>query len=179
MGNIILIQLNSFLVYLISGVIIGIFFDIFRILRKSFHTPDIITYMEDILFWLFTGVFLLIVLFKFGNGQLRIYNIIGILIGAFIYMISISKFFIKINVIIIAFIKNIIYKLIKIILYPMKLILKMIMKLFKPFTFFVINIKKVISNCKKIITINVKNKNKSKKIVRGRRILEKNVEKYN
>lgn len=179
MGNIILIQLYSFLVYLISGVIIGIFFDIFRILRKSFHTPDIITYMEDILFWLFTGVFLLIVLFKFGNGQLRIYNIIGILIGAFIYMMSISKLFIKINVIIIAFIKNIIYKLIKIILYPMKLILKMIRKIFKPFTFFVINIKKVISNCKKIITIKVKNTNKSKKIVTERRILEKNVEKYN
>ena len=117
MENVILTQLYSFLIYLVSGIIIGLFFDIFRILRKSFHTPDFITYIEDILFWLFTGVFLIFVLFKFSNGQIRIYNVVGLLVGVIIYIISISKFFIKINVTIITFIKNIIYKILKFILY--------------------------------------------------------------
>jgi len=160
-------------------MIIGIFFDIFRILRKSFHTPDIITYIEDILFWLFTGAFLLLVLFKFGDGELRIYNIVGLLVGVIIYILSISKFFIKINVTIITFIKSIIYKIIKIILYPIKFILKIIRKMFTPFTFFVINIKKTIANFNKKLIKKAKMKNKSEKIVTERRILEKNVEKYN
>ena len=160
MENVTLIQLYSFLVYIVSGIIIGIFFDIFRILRKSFHTPDIVTYIEDILFWLFTGAFLLIVLFRFDDGQLRIYNIIGILIGVVIYILSISKYFIKINVAIINFIKKIICKIIKIFLYPIKFIFKIIKKVFKPFSFFVINIKKIVSNCRNKMTIRVKNGNK-------------------
>lgn len=179
MENVILMQLYSFFAYIISGMIIGIFFDIFRILRKSFHTPDIITYIEDILFWLFTGIFLILVLFKFSNGELRIYNILGLLIGVLIYMLSLSKFFIKINVKIITFIKNIIYKIFKFILYPLKFIFKILLKIFKPFTFFVINIKKVGSIYKKKMIKNVKNKNKTEKIVTERRILKRNVEKYN
>lgn len=179
MESIILLQIYSFFTYLISGMIIGIFFDVFRILRKSFHTPDIITYIEDILFWLFTGAFLIVVLFKFEDGQIRFYNIVGLFIGIIIYMLSISKFFIKINVAIITFIKDIVYKIIKIILYPIKFIFKMLRKICTPFTFFVINIKKIVSNCKKKMIKKVKFKNKSEKTATERRILEKNVEKYN
>ena len=142
MENAVLEELYSFLIYLTSGIIIGVFFDIFRILRKSFHTPDFITYIEDILFWIFTGFFLLFILFQFSNGEIRIYNIIGLLIGSIFYLLSISKFFIKINVFIVTFIKNIVYKIIKIISYPFFLILKIIEKFFTPFTFFVINVKK-------------------------------------
>ena len=166
MENVILAQLYSFLAYLISGMIIGVFFDVFRILRKSFHTPDFITYIEDILFWLFTGIFLILVLFNFSNGQIRIYNVVGLLIGVLVYMLFISKFFIKINVAIITFIKNIICKILKFILYPIKFIFKIIRKIFKPFTFFVINIKKVLSNFKKKMIKNVKIKNKTEKWLR-------------
>ena len=40
-------QANLFLIFTINGILIGLLFDIFRILRKSFKTPDIITYIED------------------------------------------------------------------------------------------------------------------------------------
>ena len=173
MENVILTQLYSFLIYLVSGIIIGLFFDIFRILRKSFHTPDFITYIEDILFWLFTGVFLIFVLFKFSNGQIRIYNVVGLLVGVIIYIISISKFFIKINVTIITFIKNIIYKILKFILYPIKFIFRIIRKIFKPFTFFIINIKKVLSNFKKKMIKNVKIDNKTEKNSYGKKDFRK------
>lgn len=41
-----------FIIFTLDGILIGILFDIFRILRKSFKTDDFITYIEDILFWL-------------------------------------------------------------------------------------------------------------------------------
>lgn len=179
MENAILIQLYSFFIYLISGMVIGVFFDIFRILRKSFRTPDIITYIEDIIFWLFTGFFLLCVLFQCNNGEIRIYHIIGLMIGIIFYMLSISKFFIKINVLILTFVKKVLYKIIRIILYPIKAFLKIVSKIFAPLPFFVINIKKILSNSTKNIRNKGKKIDKKEKMTTERRILKRNVEKYN
>lgn len=179
MENTILMQVYSFITYLVSGMLIGIFFDIFRILRKSFKTPDIITYIEDIIFWLFTGLFLIFILFQINNGEIRIYNIVALILGGIFYMLSISKLFIKISVSIVTCIKNIVYKIVGIILSPIKFILKILRKLFTPFTFFVINIKKGSSNFGKKVHKIVKKDKEKEKISRERRIFKRNVEKYN
>ena len=136
MDNTIAMQLYSLLIFTISGVAIGIFFDIFRILRKTFKTPDIITYIEDTIFWICTGIFFLFLLFKFNNGVIRNYVIIGIIMGVVIYILTISKYFININVTIINFFK-------KILLYPIKLICGILSKILKPFSFIVINMNKL------------------------------------
>lgn len=150
MDNTIAMQLYSLLVFTISGIAIGIFFDIFRILRRSFKTSDIITYIEDIIFWIFTGVFFLFILFKFNNGEIRSYVIIGILLGILIYMLTISRYFIKISVDIIKFLK-------KILLYPLKSVWNILVKIIKPFSFVVINIRKTFKDfCKKMFNITKK-----------------------
>lgn len=43
-------QGQIFIVFLIIGLCIGIFFDFFRALRKTFKTPDFATFIEDIIF---------------------------------------------------------------------------------------------------------------------------------
>lgn len=139
MDNTIAMQLYSLLIFTISGIAIGIFFDIFRILRRTFKTPDIITYIEDTIFWICTGLFFLFLLFKFNNGEIRNYVIIGIIMGILIYLLTISKYFIKMNVTIINFLK-------KILLYPIKLIYGILRKILSPFSFIVININKSFKN---------------------------------
>ena len=74
-------QANLFLIFVIDGLIIGLLFDTFRILRKSFKTPDFITYVEDILFGIITGLLILYSIFKFNNGELRFYLFLGIFFG--------------------------------------------------------------------------------------------------
>jgi len=177
--NTILLQLYSFLIYLISGIIIGVLFDIFRILRKSFRTPDFVTYLEDILFWLLTGIFLLFVLFQFSNGEIRVYQIIAILIGNVFYLLSISKFFIHINVAVLTFIKHIIGSILKVVLAPIKVLWTCIRKILMPLPFFVINIQKTIAKSDSKIENKKKKKNKQEKMTTERRILKRNVEKYN
>jgi len=102
-------QLFNLFISILTGIIIGILFDIFRIIRKSFKTPDFITYIEDILFWILAGLILLFNLFVFNNGELRIYIFIGLIFGLFIYMLTLSKYFIKISVGILVFIKKVFY----------------------------------------------------------------------
>lgn len=161
MQNTIIIQLTSLMIFFMSGIVIGILFDIFRILRKSFKTPDIITYIEDICFWLLTGSILLYLLFKTNDGEIRLYNIIGIITGNLLYMIYISKYFIKINVKILLSLKKICIKIFNIIFLPIKISFKFLKKILKPISFLVINIKKSTFN---ILSLN---KNNEEKIVKS------------
>lgn len=143
-------QAYLFLVFTINGIIIGLLFDIFRILRKSFKTSDIITYIQDILFWILTGLILLYSIFTFSNGEVRFYMFLGVFLGCLIYMLLFSKYFININVKIIMIIKNIVNKILSIIIFPLKLILTFIKKIFfKPINFITINIKKFELNSQK------------------------------
>ena len=73
-------QIHLFYIFTLTGILIGILFDIFRIARKSFNTSDFITHIEDILFLLIAGVLLFFTIFKFNNGEIRSYVIIGIVV---------------------------------------------------------------------------------------------------
>lgn len=140
MGDLAQSQAYVFVIYILSGILIGIFFDIFRVYRRSFKTPDFITYIQDILFWVLTGIFLLFVIFKFNNGELRWYIFLGALLGTLLYMLIFSKHFIKINVAILTFIKNIFLKIWEIIMIPIRWIRKIV---FKPISFVFINVRKL------------------------------------
>ncbi len=136
-------QVYLFLIFIVNGVIIGILFDFFRILRKSFKTNDVITYFEDLLFWILTGFSILYFIFAFNNGEIRLFMFLGIAIGITLYMLIFSSLFIKINVTIITFFKKVFIKVFEIILIPFKFIKKLF---FKPFSFIFINIRKSFTN---------------------------------
>lgn len=129
MSELISNQLYVFLIYCLCGIIIGLFFDIFRILRKSFRTPDIVTYIEDIIFWILTGLFLIYIIFTFNNGEIRSYIFVGLGLGILFYLLIFSKFFIKTNVIIIKYLKAIFKKVFQIVTYPFKVIIRIFDKL--------------------------------------------------
>lgn len=153
-------QAKLFLVFIINGIIIGILFDFFRILRKSFKTNDITTYIEDFLFWILTGFSILFTLFKFNNGEIRLYMFFAIAIGILLYMLIFSSYIIRINVSIIIFLKKILKKLLFYIYAPIKFILKIVKKIiFKPISFIFINIRSLYTN---LFKFNTKNVNKIK-----------------
>ena len=144
-------QAYLFLIFMVNGIIIGILFDFFRILRKSFKTADLITYIEDILFWILTGIILLYSIFVFNNGEIRLFMFLAVILGTIIYMLIASKYVIKINVTIIKFVK-------KILLVPINFITKILRKIFfKPISFVIINIKKISTNLCKNTYNNLKN----------------------
>ena len=88
-------QAYLFLVFSLTGVIIGILFDFFRILRRTIKTSNFITYIEDILFWILTGFLILYNIWYFNNGEIRIYMFLGIILGLTLYMLIFSKLFVN------------------------------------------------------------------------------------
>lgn len=110
-------QLKTFLIFIVVGIIISFIFDIFRILRKTYKFTNIMIYIQDILFWLLTGIIILHSIFTYNSGELRIYLFFSIFIGIVLYTCSISTHIIDIGTII------------------LKIINKLIIILFKPFKF--------------------------------------------
>ena len=154
-------QANLFLIFAINGVIIGLLFDIFRILRKSFKTSDIITIIEDILFWILTGFIILYSIFVFNNGEIRFFMFIGIFLGVMLYMLLLSRYIIKVSVTIISVVKKVLGFIFKILIFPIQSMYKITKNLLKkPIVFCFINLKKTI---RQITTKIFKNKKKKEK----------------
>ena len=162
-------QAYTFIIFVIIGFLIGIIFDFFRILRKSIKTNDIVTYFQDITFCIITGFIVLYAIFYFNNGEFRIYMFIGILLGCLMYLVTISHYIIKINVIILTKIINLCKKIIIIIQIPFKKICKIIRKWLNPIIFIIINPSKNMSKKEK-------SNKKIHKILKIKRIFEKKVE---
>ena len=137
MNELIYHQIYVLIIFVLTGMCIGLLFDFFRIQRKVIKTFDFITYIQDVLFWILSGVILIIVIMKYTNGEIRLYMISGMVLGIIIYLRIFSKYVIKINTSIIKFIINITVKIINIVLFPFKKIFYLSKKLILKF----INIK--------------------------------------
>ena len=116
-------QAYLFIVFSLTGVIIGLLFDFFRILRRSFKTSNIITYFEDVLFWILTGVLILYNIWYFNNGEIRIYMFLGIIMGVLIYMLTLSN-------IIISLLSKILILIVKVLELPFKTLFSIFHKFF-------------------------------------------------
>ncbi len=127
MNALLLSQFNTVFIFFLTGICIGLLFDFFRIQRKVLKTCDFITYIQDILFWIVSGLIIIFVIMKYTNGEIRIYMALGIILGILIYFLIISKYIMKIFVCILSFLLNIIGKL----LFPIKKIYKIIKKSWK------------------------------------------------
>lgn len=157
-------QIYLFFIFVLDGILIGLLFDFFRISRKVFNTNDVVTYIEDFLFWILAGIIMLYSIFMFNNGELRLYMFLGIILGAFIYLLFISSYVIKINVKIINFLK----KIFGILIIPFKFIYNLLHKvLLKPITFLFINVRKSFTNFGIKIAKNLKIPKKAKNIVKN------------
>ena len=132
-------QAYLFLVFSLTGVAIGVLFDFFRILRRTIKTSNIITYIEDVLFWILTGLLILYNIWYFNNGEIRIYMFLGIIMGVLIYMSTLSNILIKIF-------SKILQTIIKVLELPFKTIFLIFRKIFTTIVTFFTKITKKYKN---------------------------------
>lgn len=115
-------QALLFLIFSLNGVIIGLIFDFFRILRKSFRTTNCIIYIQDILFWILTGISIIFFMYNFSEGSIRLFIFMGLILGFLLYILTISKYIIKTSVYIILLLKILIKKLLIVVYFPIRVI---------------------------------------------------------
>ncbi len=150
-------EFKLFIIFLLNGILMSFIFDIFRAFRKTFNIKDIIIYLQDIIFWIISGFIILYSVYTFSNGELRLYMLLGIILGSIIYLLLISKYFIKYFGFCLTKIKNILDKIIYIIFFPFKKIFNLLKGFFK-------NLSNKNKNLQKNIISNIKNDKKAKKV---------------
>ncbi len=86
-------QGQIFIFFFIIGIIIGMIFDIFKTLRKSFKTSDKLTFFEDLIFIIISAYLIILGIIKLNGGEVRFYLFLGIFFGIIIYLLTISNIY--------------------------------------------------------------------------------------
>lgn len=87
-------QEQVFIFFFIIGIIIGMIFDIFKVLRKAFKTSDKITFFEDLLFIVIATYLFVLGIIKLNGGEVRFFIFLGTFIGIIIYFLTISNIYV-------------------------------------------------------------------------------------
>jgi spore cortex biosynthesis protein YabQ len=88
-------QFGLIIFSLVSGIITGVLFDLYRLIRGFNNSNKIITFIEDTLFWIFTSVVVFAFLLYTNYAYIGMYVYLWIGIGIYLYMKLISRFFIS------------------------------------------------------------------------------------
>lgn len=123
-------QTKNFLLSLGFGFIMGIFYDLFRIVRISISSGKIATIFSDILYCIFLCFSLMLFCLTVNEGEIRLYILLGSLAGFFVYYFSLGVIIFSFSEKLISTIKRIIKSVFKVILYPFRLIFGILRKLF-------------------------------------------------
>lgn len=89
-------QTYVFLWSLFVGVILAVIFDFFRILRRKGNTKNYIVYIQDIIYWIIVTFIIIMSAFITNDGELRGYMFIGYILGAIVYIVTLSRYILKI-----------------------------------------------------------------------------------
>lgn len=114
-------QINMFIFSILSGVIIGIFFDLYRTIRGFERVNSIIMTIEDILFWILMGIiifiFMLYTSYAYMSFNIFAYMVLGFAVYNLLFSKKIMKGLISVFMSLGKFNRIIFYRLI----YPFKL----------------------------------------------------------
>lgn len=122
-------QGKIFCAFFILGILTGFIFDFFRALRKTIKTNNIITYIEDISFFIIIGAMFLRSIIIFSSGELRFYIFIASFLGIIIYILTIGNLCVIMFKVILSVLKQFLIYSIRILKIPIKVLKKVLQKL--------------------------------------------------
>ena len=92
MENSIKIQIFIFLTSIYSGMIAGIVYDLYRLIRYHSKPSKIVTGIGDLVFWIGEALIFFYIFNKSSWGELRGYIFVGFFFGTIIYGQILSRF---------------------------------------------------------------------------------------
>ena len=82
---------------LLSGIITGLLFDIYRLIRGFENPNKVLTVIQDLLFWVLTSIVIFVFLMYTNEGYINFYVYVCLIIGAYLYLKLLSRVFIKLQ----------------------------------------------------------------------------------
>lgn len=95
MSELVTTEFVLFLYAAYFGIEIAFAYDILRIFRRVVGHNRLAIAFEDLLYWLWVGAKAFLMLYEYHNGSLRLYTILGVCAGIFLYTVSLGALFVK------------------------------------------------------------------------------------
>lgn len=109
---------------LLSGLLFGLLFDVFRIVRRSFDEKGRFVNFFDGLFWIVYAVLFIRRLFIINGGDLRWFVFAGTFFGILLYFFLLSRIFMPVGIFLMKAVKKCIEISGIILMFPLKMCLK-------------------------------------------------------
>lgn len=90
-------QLKLVIFSFLSGVLTGVLFDVYRIIRGFEGTNKILTFIEDTLFWTFSSIVVFIFLLFTNYAYIGFYVYLLIALGIYIYLRLFSRIILSVE----------------------------------------------------------------------------------
>lgn len=158
-----------FLFSCVVGAFLGIFYDVFRILRVAFKPKWITVFFQDIIFCVISSFVIILSIYYTNSGQVRIFGLTGCFLSFVLYHLTVGKFIMFVSTKIIEFIKRMLRFIYSITVKPLKIMILFIIKIINKQIRFV---KRVFSNAKNYIGYANERKKISKMAGRGFNLYE-------
>ena len=123
-------QTRGFLLSLGFGFIMGIFYDLFRIIRIIISKGKLATIISDILYCIFLCFSLFLFCLTVNEGEIRVYLLLGASAGFCVYYFSLGAIVFSFSERIIGFIKKLFLRIFKIVSFPFVFIFGKLRNLF-------------------------------------------------
>ncbi len=137
-------ELTFFAHSFLMGLAITFAYDWIHVLRRLFKHGTILTSLEDLFFWLVSGLAVFYMLYRENNGTLRWFAVVGAAIGMFIYKVIVRDVFVNIMSTCLHKIMWCVFRFLQIVLKPLKC-------LFCAGKTLVLQMAKSLEKCKKIV----------------------------
>lgn len=132
-----------FLFACLIGIVLGVFYDVFRIARIAFNPKFIIIFIEDILFCLGTAVTVVLFVYYANSGIIRWFALFGCALAFAFYYFTVGKLVMFLSEKIIRLIAAILRFIYNITFVPVRRFIKFIVKIIR------LAFKKIIAAVKK------------------------------
>ncbi len=90
------LQLNIFLVLLFTGILWGIFFDLYRVFRSRIRVNRVIDGMGDVIFWILAAMLIIPFIYWATWLELRLFVWFIIILGLILYFVYLSSILIPV-----------------------------------------------------------------------------------
>ena len=117
-------QSRLFCIFFLLGLFLNFAFDIFRGIRKSVKFSNLLVLIQDVLYLAIAGFLFFKTILVFSNGEIRLFMLMALILGIFIYSLTISKQCVIIISLIVKGLIKILNIIINITFYPYNLIKK-------------------------------------------------------
>lgn len=119
-------ELDFFLQAMLLGIMIAVFYDTIRIIRRVFRHGVFLIAMEDFFFWFICCLKIFEMFVKENSGTLRWFAIAANVVGMILYCKTLSRFYVTHISRLLKFILQILLKALTIVLKPFRFLYKML-----------------------------------------------------